>query len=54
VVNDAGGYCNYGRIFGREGSRQWQDLGEDGILRLAIADQVLGINWATFIRNCRV
>lgn len=54
VVNDAGGYCNYGRIFGREGSRQWQDLGDDGILRLAIADQVLGINWATFIRNCRV
>jgi outer membrane protein assembly factor BamB len=54
AVNAAGGYCNYGRIFGRDRARQWQALGTDGILRIAIADQILGINWATFTRNCRV
>jgi hypothetical protein len=54
VINTAGGYCSEARIFGREGARQWQSLGSDGILRLALADQILGINWANFTRACRV
>jgi hypothetical protein len=54
VINTAGGYCNEAHVFGREGARQWQTLGSDGVLRFAVADQILGMNWTAFTRACHV
>ncbi|MBA3870151.1 MAG: hypothetical protein H0X30_13485 [Anaerolineae bacterium] len=28
------------------------DFGADGILRVGLADQILGLDWKTFARNC--
>ena len=52
VLTQDGRVCNQGRIYGSETARQWQALGTDGTLRLAIADQILGLDWAVFTRNC--
>jgi hypothetical protein len=54
VINTSGGYCNEAHVFGREGARQWQTLGSDGVLRFAVADQILGMNWIAFTRACHV
>ena len=54
LVNDAGGFCNQVRIFGNDNAQQWQSLGADNRLRIAIADQILALDWRTFIRPCNV
>lgn len=54
LVNSAGGFCNQVRIFGDDNAHQWQALGADNRLRLAIADQILALDWETFIRPCNV
>ena len=54
LVNDAGGFCNQVRIFGNDNANQWQSLGTDKRLRVAIADQILALDWQTFIRPCGV
>lgn len=53
VINTGGLVCAQTRIFGRPEARQWHDLGDDGILRVAIADQILGLDWARFTRGCQ-
>lgn len=52
AVNDGGRVCNRVRVYSPPDSRQWHSLGNDGTLRLNIADQILGINWARFIQTC--
>lgn len=54
LVNDSGGFCNQVRIFGNDNANQWQSLGTDNRLRLAIADQILALDWQSFIRPCGV
>jgi len=54
LVNDAGGFCNQVRIFGHAAAGQWNELGDDNRLRIAIADQILALDWDTFIRPCNV
>ncbi|MCA9892604.1 MAG: peptidoglycan DD-metalloendopeptidase family protein [Anaerolineae bacterium] len=52
VINGAGRLCGQTRVFGRTGSLIWYDLGDDNTLRLAIADQILGLDWARFTQAC--
>ncbi|MEO1289754.1 MAG: hypothetical protein AAFV93_18480, partial [Chloroflexota bacterium] len=54
LVSDGGGFCNQVRLYGQADANQWQSLGEDDRLRLAIADQILALDWETFIRPCNV
>ncbi len=52
AINDGGRVCNRLQMYGVPVSQQWRTLGNDGTLRLNIADQMLGINWARFIQAC--
>jgi hypothetical protein len=52
ALNTGGQFCNQVRIHGDDRSRQWHDLGADGVLRVAIGDQLLGLDWAQFTRAC--
>ncbi len=47
-----GGLCNNVQVYGSRLANQWQQRGSDGILRVAIADQIIGLDWATFVRGC--
>lgn len=54
LVNNQGGFCNQVRVFGYDAANQWHQLGTDNLLRLAVADQILALDWNTFIRPCNV
>lgn len=54
LVNDTGIFCNQVQIFGQDGAGQWNHLAEDNRLRVAIADQILAIDWNTVIRPCNL
>lgn len=47
-----GGVCNVTRIYGSPRAREWHSLGDDGILRVYIADQVIGLDWTRFLMAC--
>ncbi|MBZ0286884.1 MAG: peptidoglycan DD-metalloendopeptidase family protein, partial [Anaerolineae bacterium] len=49
---DSGAVCNRAQVYGDSRSREWHNLGDDGILRVAVADQILGLNWGKFIGGC--
>jgi len=53
VQADSGALCNSLRIYGDPQAGLWHRLGEDGILRVSVADQILGLDWATLIGGCR-
>ena len=48
----AGGVCNATRIYGSPRSHEWHSLGDDGILRVYVADQVIGLDWKRFLMVC--
>lgn len=50
---DSGAVCNQMSVWGSWRSDVWAGLGPDGVLRLHIADQVLGLDWTTFAGGCR-
>jgi hypothetical protein len=54
VLTDEGQFCNQVRIRGNVEARLWYELGGDGILRVAVADQIIGLNWDLFTRPCRI
>ena len=47
-----GGVCNATRIYGSPRSHEWHSLGDDGILRVYVADQVIGLDWKRFLMAC--
>jgi hypothetical protein len=49
---DSGALCNRTQVYGDSRSLAWHNLGDDGVLRVAIANQILGLNWAKFIGGC--
>lgn len=53
TVNDAGRYCGQMRIYGDNTTRVWHNLGSDGILRISVGAQVMGLDWNQFIGACR-
>ncbi|MGB7337366.1 MAG: peptidoglycan DD-metalloendopeptidase family protein [Phototrophicaceae bacterium] len=52
LVNETGAFCNQVRVYGQAGANQWNSLGADNRLRIAIADQILALEWDTFTRPC--
>ena len=52
AINPSGIVCGRLRVFGRDDARVWHDLGSDGSLRVAIADQIIGVDWAAFTARC--
>ena len=47
-----GAVCNTARIFGDRRSHLWTNLGDDGMLRVYVADQILALDWQTFLLGC--
>jgi hypothetical protein len=47
-----GALCNAARMYGDSRSILWHNLGADGILRVALADQIVGFDWKTFLGAC--
>ncbi|MEO8610380.1 MAG: peptidoglycan DD-metalloendopeptidase family protein [Chloroflexota bacterium] len=50
---EGGAVCNRMQIYGDNRSLEWHSLGDDGILRVAVADQILGLNWVKFLGGCK-
>ena len=44
--------CSQLHIYGDRRSRLWYDFGTDGLLRVGLADQIIGLDWAAFVGNC--
>ena len=52
VQVSSGGVCNTTRIYGSNRSREWHSLDDDGVLRVYVADQIIGFNWNKFLMAC--
>lgn len=52
AIAQSGVVCNRTTIYGRSDARIWHNLAGD-TLQIAIADQVLGLDWPRFSRGCR-
>lgn len=44
--------CNQLHIYGDRRSTLWSNMGSDGVLRVGLADQIIGLDWKTFVGNC--
>ena len=49
---DTGALCNATQMYGDGRSPMWHSLDDDGVLRLAVDEQILGLNWQKFIGGC--
>lgn len=52
LMGASGRLCNFTSVYGTDGAQQWLALGSDGVLRVAIADQILGLDWGQFAAGC--
>ena len=52
VQSSTGGVCNTTRIYGSNRSREWHSLDDDGVLRVYVADQIIGLQWQKFLMAC--
>ncbi len=53
IGTDSGAQCNQLHVWGSWRSGAWAGLGPDGVMRLHIGDQVLGLRWTAFAGGCR-
>jgi hypothetical protein len=53
VQTATGAVCNRARIWGDWRSRLWDHLDDDGVLRVYVADQIVGLDWQEFLLACR-
>jgi hypothetical protein len=47
-----GAVCGMTRIYGDDRAQVWHRLGQDGVLRVAVADQVFGFDWRRLLGPC--
>ncbi len=52
LQKSTGNICGSTRIFGDDRAQAWHHLGADGILRVAVSDQILGLDWRRFLGGC--
>lgn len=52
LQKQSGGECGATHVFGSDRSHFWHDLGDDGVLRVAVSDQIIGFDWRTFLGGC--
>ena len=48
----SGGVCNTTRIYGSSRAHEWHSLDDDGVLRVYVADQIIGLQWQKFLMAC--
>jgi hypothetical protein len=49
---ETGAVCNRARIWGDWRSQLWRRLNDDGVLRIYVADQIVGLDWEEFLAVC--
>lgn len=54
VIDSDGQLCSALRLYGDERAAVWHQFGDDGLLRVAIGDQVTGLDWTELTRPCTV
>ncbi len=47
-----GAICGQVRLYGHERADVWAQLGGDGLLRVAVADQIAALHWGTLLGPC--
>ncbi len=52
VQAETGAICRQARIYGSWRAGAWHSLDADGLLRVYVADQVIGLNWRQFLGLC--
>jgi hypothetical protein len=52
VQTQSGAVCNRAQIWGNWRSRLWNQLDDDGVLRVYVADQIVGLDWQDFLLAC--
>ena len=52
LQKEGGGVCGVTQIYGSDRAGAWRGLGDDGVLRVAVSDQVMGLDWRTFLGGC--
>lgn len=52
TIRDGGGICAYTQLYGSGWGHFWHELGADGTLRVAVGDQLLGLDWRRFTAGC--
>ena len=52
TARDGGGICGSTRIYGDDGDQLWYERSEDGILRVLVGRQVIGLDWRQFNGAC--
>ncbi len=52
VADPNGSLCGTMRVYGHDTAHVWQQVSDDGIWRIGIGDQVIGLDYATFTRAC--
>jgi hypothetical protein len=52
LQKEGGGVCGVTQIYGSDRAGYWHSLGDDGILRVAVSDQIMGLDWDVFLGGC--
>ncbi len=48
----SGAVCSRQHIYGDRRAKLWYDMGADGLLRVGLADQIIGLDWKTLQGAC--
>jgi murein DD-endopeptidase MepM/ murein hydrolase activator NlpD len=54
AVSDSGVLCGAAQVYGSDGALIWDTLSDDGVLRIGVGDQVLGMDWEKFVLPCQM
>ncbi len=49
---DTGATCYQMRLYGDGRGTPWHSLGSDGLLRVGLANQIIGLDWTTLVGGC--
>lgn len=52
IQASSGGLCGRTQIYGSDQAHFWHNLGADGVLRVGVSDQIMGLDWAQFLGGC--
>ena len=52
LEKESGGVCGVTQIYGSDRAGYWHGLGDDGLLRVAVSDQIMGLDWDVFLGGC--
>ncbi len=50
---ETGALCRELRVWGSRGADAWAGIGPDGVLRVHIADEIVGLDWGVLSAGCR-